>query len=141
MEIAVDWSSFLSALLGAGLSSGFLKLYIDHRLQIEREKRKESLEHRQKIRDASAAVVDILAEWTRTTYTGEEFTDEAKWRLQTVYWRNILWLDKELLELIRSRLANRPDAVDTNEIIVQARRILLELKEPDITVNDLNVWK
>ena len=141
MEIAVDWSNFLSALLGAAVSSGLLKLYIDHRLQIERDRRKESLEHRLKLRDASAAVVDILAEWTRTTYTGGEFDGEAKWRIQTVYWRNILLLDKELLQLLRNRLANHPDAVDTNEIIVQARRILLELEEPDITAKDLNVWR
>ena len=69
--IAVDWRCFRSAILSVVLSSGFFKLYLDHRLQIERDKRKESLEHRQKIRDASAAVVNILAEWTRTTYTDE----------------------------------------------------------------------
>ena len=140
-EIAVDWSIFCSVILSVALNGSFLTLYLDHRLQIERDKRNESLEHRQKIRDASAAVVNILAEWTRTTYMGEAFDGAAKWRLQTAYWRNILLLDKELLDLLRERLANHHAAVDTNEIIVQARRILLELKEPDISAKDLNVWK
>ena len=137
----MDSSSFISGLLGAGIGGSLVTLYFGHLSTNARDQRKESLLARQKQRDASAAVVEILSEWTRTTYTGEAPTGEDKWRLQTTYWRNILLLDKELLVLLQSRLANSPESVDTNELIVQARRILLELDAPDITAKELNVWK
>lgn len=137
----MDWSSFLSGVFGAGIAGALLKMYLDHRLNIERERRKEVLLARQKQRDASAAVVDILSEWVRTTYTGEEFDGPAKWRLQTAYWRNILLLDKELLDILLPKLAGAPGAVTTNEIIVQARRVLLGQEAPDISAKDLNLWK
>jgi hypothetical protein len=137
----MDWSGFLSGLLGASIGGSLVTLYLGHRLSIEREKVQDQRRELQKKRDASAAVVDILAEWLRVTYSGASFDGEAKWRLQTTYWRNILLLDKELLDLLAPRLANAPGAVDTNELIVQVRRVLLKLKEPDITAASLNVWK
>jgi hypothetical protein len=131
----------MAGLLGAGIGGSLVTLYLDHRLSVERQKFQEHRQKLQKQREASAAVVEILAEWLRTTYLGTDFDGEARWRLQTTYWRNILLLDKELLDLLAPRLANAPGAVDTNELIVQVRRVLLDLKEPDITSATLNVWK
>ncbi len=93
----------------------------------------------EKRREKSAAIVDILAEWIRSSYSGE-FSAEDRWTLQRTYWKNILWLDKELLDKLLPRLANLKDAPSTNEIIVQTRKILLKLKEPDISENQLNNW-
>lgn len=137
----MDWSSFFSAVLGAGVGGGLIKLYLDHRLSIERDRRKEDLLSRQRQRDASAAVVDILSEWVRTTYTGEQFDGPAKWRMQTTYWRNILLLDKELLDILLPKLAGAPGSAPTNEIVVQVRKVLLGHTTPDISAKDLNLWK
>jgi hypothetical protein len=136
----VDWSSLFSGFLGAGLGGGVLTLYLDHRFSIRRDKLREERAARLKQRNATAAVVEIISEWVRTAYLGTEFDGEAKWRLQTTYWKNILLLDKELVCLICPRLANDPGAVDTKELIVQARRILLGLKMPDIHASELNTW-
>ena len=88
----------------------------------------DTLARRQKRREASAAVVEILAEWSsHSSYLGREQTNEERWKLQITYWRNILLLDKALIGLLLPRLANAPNAADTNELIVQARKILLEL--------------
>jgi len=57
-----------------------------------------------------------------------------------VYWKNILGLDRALIEVLFPRLANAPNAVSTNEVIVQARRILLGLDKADIPAASLNNW-
>lgn len=91
-----------------------------------------------KRREASAAVADILSEWIRSSYMGN--SNENRWLLQSSYWRNILLLDKELLVMLIERLANKRDSPDCREIIVQARKILLELPNQDINENELNNW-
>ena len=67
-------------------------------------------------------------------------SNENRWLLQSSYWRNILLLDKELLVMLIERLANKRDSPDCREIIVQARKILLELPNQDINANELNNW-
>jgi hypothetical protein len=139
----MDWTAFLSALTGAGFGSAFagvlLKIWLEHRLTIARAEEQEQRHLLQKRREASTAVADILAEWVRSTYTGE-FKDEDRWRLQSVYWKNILWLDKELLDVLLPALARQSGAATTNEIVVQARRVLLGLSKPDISADQLNTW-
>ena len=135
----LTWSILLSSGIGALIGSGIgaligaplgivLKSTVEHLLNIHRDSLAQKRLTRQKRRDETAAIVEILSEWVRPGYVGAEFNGEAKWKLQTTYWRNILLLDKKLLELLLPRLANTPDAVDTNELIVQARRVLLGLK-------------
>ena len=140
----MDWSSFLSGLIGAGFGSTFvgilLNLWLDHRLNIERKKLFDKIDFEQKRRESSKAVVDILSEWIHSKYMGNS-SDEERWKLQKTYWENILLLDKDLLELLTLRLANAPEAVETNELIVQVRKILLQLKQPDIRPEQLNTWK
>ncbi len=136
----MDWSNFFSGLLGAGIGGSIITLYLDHRFNLRREKLREERQARLKQQEASAAVVEILSEWVRSTYLGTKFDGEARWRIQTIYWKNILLIDKSLLDLLCARLANAPDAADTNETIVQARRILLKLETPDVKATDLNVW-
>lgn len=91
-----------------------------------------------KRREASSAVADILSEWVRSSYMGS--SNENRWLLQSSYWKNILLLDKELLEMVIERLTNKNDSPDCSEIIVQARKILLELPDKDINANELNNW-
>ena len=139
----MDWSSFLSGLIGAGFGSTFvgilLNLWLDHRLNIERKMLFDKMEFEQKRRESSKAVVDILSEWIHPNYMGSS-SNEERWKLQKTYWENILLLDKDLFELLSSRLANAPEAVDTNELIVQVRKVLLKLKQPDIRSEQLNTW-
>ena|SRR5947208_16993898 len=95
---------------------------------------------REKRREETRAVAEILAEWIRPAYMGQP-SNEDLWRIQTTYWKNILGLDRELIEILFPRLANVPGAVDTNEIIVQARRIVLGLSKADLNAADLNNWR
>lgn len=139
----MDWTAFVSGLIGAGFGSTLvgilLATWLNHTLTVERAKAEEKRQLLQKRREASAAVADILGEWVRPTYTGT-FSDEDRWRLQTTYWKNILWLDKELLDVLLPVLENKEGAVGSNEVIVQARKVLLGLSEPDIRWNQLNNW-
>lgn len=140
----MDWSSFLSGLLGASFGSTLvgiiLKVWLEHRLEIERKTLFDKRQFEQKRREASKAIVDILAEWIRPKYESGR-SNKDRWQLQKTYWENILLLDKNLFDLLSSRLANNPDAIDTNELIVQVRKVLLNLDEPDITSDKLNTWK
>ena len=140
----MEWSNFISAVIGAFFGGGaggiLLKIYLDHKLTIEREVLAEERLHRQKQREASVAVSEILAEWVRSTYAGGPMTNEQRWQMQATYWKNILLLDKRLIDQLFPLLAHAKNSVGTNEMIVQARKILLDLDEPDIKATDLNNW-
>ena len=139
----MDWNAFGSAVLGAGIGSSLtgilLKTWLDHRLAVERAQLDDQRRRQEKRREASVAVADILAEWVRSSYLGES-SNENRWRLQVAYWKGILSLDKRLLDLLIPALAHQPGAVGSNELIVQARRILLDLEKPDIQAIQLNNW-
>jgi hypothetical protein len=139
----MDWTAFLSALGGSAVGTGilgvFLKSWLDYKLTVARDAEARASDLREKRREESRAVAEILSEWIRSKYTGE-FTNMDRWKLQTVYWRNILGLDHALIEVLFPRLANSPKAVSTNEVIIQARRILLGLDKPDVPAGGLNVW-
>jgi hypothetical protein len=135
--------SFVGAAIGAGAATTIagivLAAWLDDRLTQSRERQSRASALAERRREESRAIADILAEWVRSSYTGKS-TNEDHWRLQTVYWKNILGLDRALLGILLPRLANTPDAVTTNEVIVQARRVLLGLDQPDITAASLNNW-
>jgi len=143
----MDWATFFTgavgALFGTAIGSSvaglLLKSWLDHRFTIERTRQQEERQFALKRREASIAVTEILGEWVRSNYTGEPTNDDL-WKLQTTYWRNIMLLDRELLLILLPALGHQPGAVSANEIIVQARRVLLGLSEPDITANGLNNW-
>lgn len=139
----MDWNAFLSGLAGAAVSMGILGVLLgallNHSFTKAREAEARAVETREKRREESRAVAEILAEWTRSSYTGH-FTNEDRWKLQAVYWRNILGLDHGLIELLRPRLANVPGSASTNELIVEARKTLLGLSAPDIAADSLNTW-
>jgi hypothetical protein len=139
----MNWPTVLSSVfsgVGAGALGSLLTLWLTHRLNIDRDRLAEERLALQKRREASAAIADILGEWIKPNYLGH-YTNDDRWQIQTTYWRNILSLDKRLVDILLPRLANRPDAVDTNDIIVEARRILLNLKERDLKPTDLNNWR
>ena len=127
----MDSSNFIFG-LGVGV---LLKTCLDYILSILAEKRE--LQHKR--REASTAIVDILSEWIRSAYMGK-FSNEDRWRLQKIYWKNILLLDKKLVGLLGRALAKEPDAPSSNELNVQARKVLLKLSEPDIRADKLNTW-
>jgi heme exporter protein D len=135
----MDWLTFGTSLLGAGFVGAMIQILLGHKLRIRETELAEQRQREQRHREASAAVAEVLGEWIRSTYTGT-FSNEDRWRLQTVYWKNIMLLDKELVDLIIDRLANVGDAVGTNELIVQARKVLFGLEQPDISAAKLNNW-
>lgn len=86
-----------------------------------------------------ASPAEILGEWVRSNYNGKT-TNEDLWKLQTTYWKNVMLLDRELLLVLLPALGHAPGAASANEIIVQARRVLLGLSKPDIPAAGLNYW-
>jgi hypothetical protein len=139
----MDWTAFLSGFGGSAVATGILgillKSWIDHRLTTARDAAAREGAVREKRREESRAVAEILSEWVRSSYTGQ-LTNEDRWKLQTVYWKNILGLDRAIIEVLFPRLANLPDAPSTDEVIVQARRILLGLDKADVPATGLNHW-
>ena len=139
----MDWIAFASGFGGAALGTGILgvllQTWLEHRLTTVRDIEAREIARKDKQREESRAVAEILSEWVRSTYTGK-FENEDRWRMQSTYWKNILGLDPKLIALLFPRLANAPGAVGTNELIVQARKILLGLDSPDIKMEDLNNW-
>ena len=139
----MDWTAFFSAMGGAAVSTGIfgilLGAWVNHRLTKSREADMRASALREKQREESRAVAEILAEWIRPVYAGD-FSNEDRWKIQATYWKNILGLDKRLITLLFPLLANAEGNSGTNEMIVQARRLLLDLREPDIEASDLNNW-
>ena len=101
----MDWSSFLSGLIGAGFGSTFvgilLNLWIDHRLNIERKTLFDKMEFEQKRRESSKAIVDILSEWIHPKYM-DSSSNEERWKLQKAYWTPLQLLDFQNSQTILS---------------------------------------
>ena len=139
----MDWNAFFSAMGGAAISTGvfgvILAAWLNHRLTKIREAETRATAMQEKRREESRAVAEILAEWVRPVYLGT-YTNEDRWKMQSTYWKNILGLDKRLISLLFPLLANAQGNSGTNEMIVQARRVLLDLDNPDIAASDLNTW-
>lgn len=119
----------IAAFLGAGIVTAIFGYWFEERRRKEIKKE-----------EAIEAVSELLAEWIRSNYISDVSENEARWRLQSIYWKTVLRLDKEILDVLIPRLANKEDAVSTNEIIVEVRKVLLDLKNSDIKARDLNSW-
>jgi hypothetical protein len=135
----MNWNDVGIGLI-SGAVGGILVSLVDSYLATRREKRAESREQGRKVREASAAVVDLLSEWVRPTYVRDDgkATNEDLWTMQRECWRTLIWLDERLVKLLVSRLANSPDAVDTGQIVIQARKILLGLHKTELA--SVNHW-
>ena len=140
MEWSNSISYVVSAFFGGGAVGFLLKTYLDHRLTIRRSRLTEKRNFLQKRREASGAVAEILGQWVHSTYLGQQITNEQRWKLQTVYWKNILLLDKKLIDELFPLLACNGDSISTNDMIVRVRQVLLGLDKPDIKAADLNNW-
>lgn len=139
----MNWNAFLSGLGGAAISTGIFGVifaaWLNHRLTKVRDAETRAIAIQEKRREESRAVAEILAEWVRPVYMGT-YTNEDRWKIQTTYWKNILGLDKRLISLLFPLLAHVEGNSGTNELIVQARSVLLNLEQPDIAAEDLNNW-
>lgn len=139
----MDWTAILSAIGASAITTGILGIllgaWVNHRLTTIRDTETRASALREKRREESRAVAEILSEWIRSRYTGS-FSNEDRWKMQTTYWKNILGLDKRLIDVLFPLLALAEGNRGTNEMIVQARKILLDLKQPDIKATDLNNW-
>jgi hypothetical protein len=69
-----------------------------------------------------------------------ESSDEDRWKLQTDYWENVLRLDKSVVDLLAEVLQNKPSGPGVNDVIVQARKVLHGLSEPDIKAAQIIHW-
>lgn len=126
-----NWSLIVTLFSGIGIGS-VLSVLLSYHLNKRRE---EEI----KKREAGIAVVDFLSEWVKSAYLSNH-SNRAYWKLQSLYWKTILRLDRKLLDVLLPRLANTETAVGTNEIIVKCRQILLGLKKSDLKANELNNW-
>lgn len=127
------WLELLENIVVAFLSAGIASVIFNH--YFENRRRKEI-----KKEEAVEAVSELLTEWVRSNYIKDRDDNEVRWRLQSMYWKTILRLDKKILDVLISRLANEENALPTNEIIVELRKVLLGLKRQDLKASDLNNW-
>lgn len=123
-----DWNIFL---VGLGIGT-LVPSYILFLLQIKREEEV-------KKREASIAVADLLSEWVRASYFNDH-SNKAQWKMQSIYWKTILRLDKRILDILIQLFSYSKKSLTTNEVIVKCRQILLNLKEPDLKPEELNKW-
>jgi len=128
-DFLIFFESLAGAFLGSGVIATILGIWFKHNL-IKREK----------LREVNIAVTDILTEWVRSNYSSKPFDNDDRWRLQTTYWKNIMWLDKEIIDILFPLLARRDPPVSTNEVLVRARKIIRGLKSCDIKAEELNNW-
>jgi hypothetical protein len=146
----MDWTSVISSLVGSGmigiLLAAFLTFWtnrrlaeLQHSLAVKQEELADQRELDRKRRQSSAAVVEILSEWIRTSYTGGP-SDEDLWQLQATYWKNILWLNADLVKALAPLLTARESAPTSKELIIEARKALLNLDAPDLSPDDLVTW-
>ena len=135
----MEWSDVGIGLL-SGVVGGALVGFVNSLLTTHREKLSEKREKRRRIREASEAVIDLLTEWLKPRYVREDGkpTNEDLWRIQRECWRTLIWLDEKLVNLVVKRLANRPDALEIGQLVVEARKILLDLDETVLTA--VNHW-
>jgi hypothetical protein len=139
MDLTAAVVNFLVGALGAGFVGAILKVWLDHKLSVQRGELGEERELRRKKRESSTAVVEILTEWVRFLYK-DPITGDDLWRLQATYWKNIMWLDADLVKALTPLLVWREDAPTSGEVIIQARKTLLGLSKPDLTEDDLVKW-
>ena len=83
----MDWSAFFSGLAGAAVSTGILGILLGalltHWFARARAEELRVADIKDKRREESRAVAEILSEWTRSTYTGH-FDNEDQWKLQSL---------------------------------------------------------
>jgi len=128
----MDWTTFVPSLIGAGLGTTIvgaaLGSWLNYKYELARKKR-----------EASVAVAKFLGEWVKPYYMGES-SDEERWKLQTDYWENVLRLDKSVVDLLAEVLQNKPGGPNVKDVIVQARKVLHGLSEPDIKAAQIIHW-
>ena len=135
----MEWSSVGIALL-SGVFGGGLVTVVDSLLTTHREKLTEQRGKERRIREASEALVDLLSEWIWPRYVRDDgkATNEDRWRIQTKCWRTLIWLDERLIPLVVGRLTNVPDALEIGQLVVEARKILLNIDETALKA--INHW-
>jgi hypothetical protein len=134
------FATAIGTALGSGIAITLLGTFIAHKLTVARETEARAALIREKRREESRAVAEIISEWVRPTYTGK-FTNEDRWKLQTIYWKNILGMDESLVRILGARLANDPNAKSVRELLVEARKVLLGLPKLDLSAEMLNSWE
>jgi hypothetical protein len=113
--------------------------YLGHKYTKDRDKE----ERERKRREANAAVVDILAAWVHYSWVPNANIAEKNrliHELQTTYWKSALWIDRDLLIELNSRLNGVEGAPGVNDLIVKTRKHVQGV-EPDITRNDIVGWR
>lgn len=146
----MDVNSFLGAVVGSALTSTIVGIFLsgwvdgrltklEHRLTIQREDLAEKRETERKQREASAPVADFLSQWIHCYYKGQT-TNEDLWRIQSAYWKTVLWPDVQLVKALTPILAGRETGGDIKDIIIQVGKVLLQLSEADLTPSDLIHW-
>jgi uncharacterized membrane protein YhiD involved in acid resistance len=142
--------NLLSAIVGGLLTSGVVATLItvafqrslanlEHRLTLEREQLAEKRDADRERREASAVVVDFLSQWVHSYYVGT-LNNEARWRIQSAYWAMVLRMDAKLVKKLTPVLAGREGSPDIRDVIIEARKILLELHRKDLKASDLIYW-
>ena len=140
----MDWTAFFSALAGILAGSPIVLLILGKLMDSILAKRlaryADELKQRAKMREEAAAIADLLAKWLEPRYGIAEDNNQWRHSMNHMYWKTILWLDKETLLKLCKTLANKPEAPNIRDIVAEARAIVLDLSESDVEGEELNLW-
>jgi hypothetical protein len=138
----MGWRDLATGFFGGGFVVAITQILLSHRLSIRQDKAAEKRHKQQRIRESSVAVAEVIGEWVRPSHTrdGGRPTGEDLWRIQTTYWRAMLWLDEELLKKLAELMAGAYGGPTTNQMLVEARRALLGAENTQIQSEETPTW-
>lgn len=134
-------SSILSSICMAAIISFLGRTWIQTRIRasVENEYKKQfelfqrELDQKQKVE----LVAELMAEFIKTPY-GEAIPRDQRTLLNKLSFQASLWLPAELAIELGKRLQNKPDAKSPFDLILIARRLLID--DSSITVGDVTWW-
>ena len=136
----MDWSTFVPSLIGAGLGTSIFGALLSFWLNRKYYEYTEKRERGKTDREASIAVAELLGDWVKPYYVGEQYSNEDLWKLQSNYWKTILRLDKGLVEVLAEVFQNKQGSQISKDAIIKARKVFHGLSEPDIKADQIIHW-
>ncbi len=138
--LTVITSSGITALILAFLGKTWVQARVKSSIENEYKKQLELFSREQDRKEKVELVAEILAEYLNTP-KGHSMTRDQRNLLNQLSFKSSLWLPSRLAKELSKRIQNTDDALSTSEIIIDARKVLLDSKEDsDIGVEHITIW-
>jgi hypothetical protein len=131
--LSSTFATAVSLFLGKTWIEARLKASIEHEYRMQLELFTRDLNRKEKVE----LVADLIAEYLKVPH-GETVPREHRHLLNKLSFRASLWLPAELSIEIAKRLQNKRDAKSTEEILLMARKALIQ--DDSIDVEHITHW-